>query len=177
MGLVTSEHAPTAKMSAILKREYPTAGGHLRNHGGGGGALGRHPLEGRRSAISVEIQPSWRRNGPYACQWSCDECLSSRERHGILLVSPKVPPAFLTEGTSDSPSLWTGSGTGVDGKRPNGVVQRSRIGSLRPSLDAIAACVYGRRAVTLVSTPTCCLLPKEPALPVQFRRCRPRPAL
>ena len=38
------------------------------------------------------------------------------------------------------------------------------------SLVWIAACGYGRRAVTAVSTPTCCLLPKDPARPVCSRR-------
>ena len=53
LGLVTSEHAPTAKMSVILKREYPTAGGHLRNHGEEEGRSGVTPLWTAVTAIAA----------------------------------------------------------------------------------------------------------------------------
>ena len=58
--------------------------------------------------------------------------------------------------SSAAEAVWCASGVIVDGKAEWSSAE------VAGSLVWIAACGYGRRAVTAVSTPTCCLLPKDP---------------
>ena len=54
-------------------------------------------------------------------------------------------------------AVWCGSGAVVDGMTEWSGAE------VADSLVCFAACGYGRRAVTAVSTLMCCLLPKDPA--------------
>ena len=60
-------------------------------------------------------------------------------------------------------AVWCGSGVIVDG------MSEWSSAEVADGLVWIAACGYGRRAVTVVSTPMCCSLPKDPARPVRSR--------
>ena len=72
-------------------------------------------------------------------------------------VTLQIATSFVAE------AVWCGSGVLVDGETEwNGA-------EVADSLVCFAAYGYGRRAVTAVSTPTCCLLPKDPACSSAFQ--------
>ena len=92
-----------------------------------------------------------------------------RQYANVLLAAkgPCVSSAFqaLQIATSSvAEAVWCGSAVVVDGMTEWSGAE------VAGSLVWIAACGYGRRAVTAVSTPTCCLLPKR-TLGVQCAPC------
>ena len=86
-----------------------------------------------------------------------------RGEYANVLLAAKGPcvssalQALQIAASSVARAVWCGSGVIVDRK-----TEWSGAGVVH-GLVWIAACGYGRRAVTAVNTPTCCLLPKDPA--------------
>ena len=87
-----------------------------------------------------------------------------------MLLAAKEPcvssalQALQIATSSVAEAVWCGSGVIVDGKTEwNGA-------EVAHGLVCFAAIGCWRRAVTVVSTPMCCLLPKDRVCPVRLRR-------
>ena len=109
--------------------------------------------------------------------WVKRRAVAARGEYANVLLAAKGPcvssafQALQIATSSVAEAVWCGSGVMVDGKTEWSGAE------VADSLVWIAACGYGRRAVTAVSTPTCCMMPKDPACPVRSRRFRSRPAV